>query len=193
VFSKIHQLSVALGLGMIFMTPSQAHHSFVVYDGTEYISLTGILTADRFNSGAHANFEFEVTGPDGESVVWKAETQARRLWPDDRPTFIEVAAIGEEITVTGWPLRNGAPTLWVHTMNGTKSGLGFSIDNRIVPGASQFTFREGELIPEEANNLPEFDSEGRRTRTDDGNLTRFGARLMEEMSGKSFDEQQKFE
>jgi hypothetical protein len=78
-------------------------------------------------------------------------------------------------------------------MAGDQTGRSFAVNNRIVRGASQFTFGENELLPQEANDLPEFDSEGRRTRTDDGLLTRFGARLMEERSGKSFDERQQFE
>ena len=186
------QALMGFGLGMLLAASAQAHHSFVIYDGNSYTTYTGILTADRFNGGSHANFDFEVTGPDGDVVTWKAETQATRLWPEDRPTFIEVADIGQEITVTGWPLRNGAPIVWIHTMSGAESGLSFSVDNRIVPGASQFTFADGALLPEGAKDLPEFDSEGRSTRTDDGNLTRHGANLLEETLGVSFDERQEF-
>lgn|GEM_PF-1985209 len=182
-----------LGAGMLLALSAQARHSFVIYDGSNYTTYTGILTADRFNAGSHANFDFEVTGPDGEVVTWKAESQSTRLWPEDRPTFIEVADIGKEITVTGWPLRNGAPVVWIHTMSGAESGLSFSVDNRIVQGASQFTFAEGALLPEGAEDLPEFNADGRATRTDDGNLTRFGAQLLEELSGKSFDARQEFE
>ncbi len=178
---------------MLLALSAQARHSFVIYDGSNYTTYTGILTADRFNAGSHANFDFEVTGPDGEVVTWKAESQSTRLWPEDRPTFIEVADIGKEITVTGWPLRNGAPVVWIHTMSGAESGLSFSVDNRIVQGASQFTFAEGALLPEGAEDLPEFNADGRATRTDDGNLTRFGAQLLEELSGKSFDARQEFE
>ena len=186
------RMVVFITLGMLLAVSAQAHHSFVIYDGNNYTTYTGILTADRFNSGSHANFDFEVTGPDGEVVTWKAETQAPRLWPEDRPKFLDVADIGQEITVTGWPLRNGAPVVWIHTMSGAESGLSFSVDNRIVPGASQFTFAEDALLPEGADELPEFDSEGRRTRTDDGNLTRHGAALLEETLGVSFDARQEF-
>jgi hypothetical protein len=187
------QIKLIVLCTLIFAGNAFAHHSFVIYDGENYTTYTGILTADRFNAGSHANFDFEVTGPDGEVVTWKAETQAPRLWPEDRPKFLDIADIGQEITVTGWPLRNGAPVVWVHTMSGTESGLSFSVDNRIVRGASQFTFAEGALLPEGADELPEFDPDGRRTRTDDGNLTRFGAALLEELSGKSFDPRQEFE
>lgn len=190
---KKHLAALSVATSLFLALPSQAHHSFVIYDGNNYSTYTGILVEDRFNSGSHANFDFEVTGPDGKKVIWKAETQAPRLWPEDRPKFLDVANIGEEITVTGWPLRNGSPTIWVHSMSGTRSGLSFTIDNRIVQGASQFTFEDGALLPKEAELLPEFDADGRRTRTDDGNLTRFGARLMEEMTGKSFDARGEFE
>ena len=190
---KIIKLLLSMSCGLLLAASAQAHHSFIIYDGSNYITLKGVFTADRFRSGGHANFDMEVTGPDGEVVTWKVETQANRLWPEDRLTFIEVADIGQEITVTGWPTRSGAPILWIHTMTGDETGRSFAVNNRIVRGASQFTFGEGELFPEEADDLPEFDSEGRRTRTEDGLLTRFGARLMEERSGKSFDERQEFD
>ena len=186
-------LAVSLMLASLIPPLAQAHHSFVVYDGNNYTTWKGVLVAENLTAGSHAWFQIEVTSVDGEKTVWKAESQATRLWPEDRPTFLEVSEIGGEVTVTGWPLRNGKPIFWLHTMKNEQTGVGFSIDNRIVQGASQFTFKEGELLPEEAASLPEFDSEGRRTRTDDGNLTRFGARLMEEMSGKKFDDRQEFE
>ena len=63
------------------------------------------MTRDIFNAGSHASFEFEVTDASGEKTLWKAESQATRIWPEGRPTFVEVSAIGEEVTVTGWPLR----------------------------------------------------------------------------------------
>ena len=190
---KKYQILLSFSLSMLLAASAQAHHSFVIYDGNNYTTYRGILTADRFNSGSHANFDFKVTGADGKVVTWKAETQAPRLWPEDRPKFLDVADIGQEIIVTGWPLRNGAPTLWIHTMTGVESGISFSVDNRIVQGASQFTFKEGSLEPEAAADLPEFTPEGRRTRTDDGLLTRFGAQLLEEQTGKQFDERQEFE
>lgn len=187
------KLLLSISGGLLIAVATQAHHSFVIYDGNDYITLKGVFTADRFAAGTHANFDIQVTGPDGEVVTRKVESQANRLWPEDRLNFIETADIGQEITVTGWPMRNGTPTLWLHTMAGDQTGRSLAVNNRIVQGASQFTFGEGELFPEEADDLPEFTPEGRRTRTEDGLLTRFGARLMEERSGKSFDERQEFE
>ena len=190
---KGYQKLITVIAGALLASSAAAHHSFVIYDGNQYTTWKGILVSENLNAGSHAWFEFETTSETGEKTVWKAESQATRLWPEDRPTFLEVSEIGGEITVSGWPLRNGAPVAWLHKMENEQTGVGFSIDNRIVQGASQFTFEEGSLLPKEAANLPEFDSEGRRTRTDDGNLTRFGAALMEEMSGIEFDAREEYQ
>ena len=131
---KVIKLLLTMSCGLLLAVSAQAHHSFVIYDGNDYITLKGVFTEDHFLSGAHAFFNMEVTGPDGEVVSWKVETQANRLWPEDRYTFIEVADIGQEITVTGWPTRSGASILWIHTMTGDESGRSFSVDNRIVQG-----------------------------------------------------------
>ena len=192
-YRVLFSLALVTLAATLFTLPLQAHHSFIIYDGNQYTTYKGVMTRDIFNAGSHASFEFEVTDASGEKTVWKAESQATRIWPEGRPTFIEVSAIGEEVTVTGWPLRSGQPVLWLHTMKNEQTGVGFSVDNRIVQGASQFTFGEGELFPEEAANLPEFDSEGRRTRTEDGLLTRFGVNLLQEMTGKELDERQQFD
>lgn len=190
--TKILNSLLCLCLATFISISVQAHHSFIIYDGSNYTTYEGVFVKDSFNAGSHAFFEFEVIGADGEAVIWKAETQATRIWPEDRPKFLDVADIGQEVVVTGWPLRNGQPTLWIHTMTGVESGISFSVDNRIVRGASQFSFGEGELSPESADMLPEFTPDGNRTRTDDGLLTRHGVTLLEEMTGKSLDERQEF-
>ena len=184
---RLKNFKTVLGLGVLVAASAHAHHSFVIYDGTQYNTYTGVFTKDNFNAGSHANFEFQVTGEDGKVVTWKAETQAPRLWPEDRPKFLDVANIGEEIVVTGWPLRNGSPTMWIHTMRGVESGISFSVDNRIVQGASMFTFPEGELSPEGTEDLPEFTPDGNRVFTEDGLLTRHGAALLQEIQGVRFD------
>ena len=177
---------------LMLATPStQAHHSYIIYDGQNYITLTGTFTRDAFRAGGHAHFFLDVTMPDGEVVTWKAESQNSTVWPEDRPEFLEIADIGEEITVTGWPFRNGTPTMFMHTMTSSKTGRQISVDNRTVPGASSFDFAEDQLNPEGAEDLPELTPDGRRVFTPEGYLTRFGTQLLEERTGKqAFDEEQ---
>ena len=177
-------------IALFFVLPAQAHHSFIIYDANDYVTYKGVFTKDNFNAGSHASFEFEITMPNGEKVIWKAESQGTGAWPNNRMKLLEVADIGQEITVTGWPLRNGRPVLWLHQMSGEETGRSISVDNRIVRGASQFVFDESGLLPESADLLPEFTPDGRRTYTEEGLLTRHGVTLLEELTGKNLDERQ---
>ena len=58
---------------LIFAVSAQAHHSFVIYNGTKYTTYKGILISENFNVGSHARFEFEVTLEDGTKNVLKAD------------------------------------------------------------------------------------------------------------------------
>ena len=51
---KIIGLLVNISCGLLLAVSAQAHHSFVIYDGNDYITLKGVFTADHFRSGAHA-------------------------------------------------------------------------------------------------------------------------------------------
>ena len=185
------QFWLSLAVIMFAVPNTQAHHSYIIYDGNNYITLKGTFTKDVFRGSGHAHFFFEATMPDGEVVTWKAESQGANIWPEDRLEFLEVADIGEEITVTGWPFRNGTPTMFLHTMTSTKTGRQISVDNRTVPGASSFDFAEDQLNPEGAEDLPELTPDGRRVFTPEGYLTRFGTQLLEERTGKqALDEEQ---
>jgi len=185
------QFWFGVALAMFVATSIQAHHSYIIYDGNNYITLTGTFTKDVFRGGGHAHFFFEATMPDGEVVTWKAESQGANIWPEDRLEFLEVADIGEEITVTGWPFRNGTPTMFLHTMTSSETGRKISVDNRTVPGASSFEFAEDGLNPAGAENLPEQTADGRRVFTPEGYLTRAGQQLLEEITGKeALDEEQ---
>ena len=102
-------------LWMVLPSPVSAHHSFAMYDQTQTKTLTGRLT--RYIPGAnHAQFIFEVLGPDGKPTIgkdgkpaqWGVETgsaaaMARRgISPKTFPN-------GTVFTVTFFPLRDGRP------------------------------------------------------------------------------------
>ncbi len=107
--------SAALLGAVLAAAPLAAHHSFAMYDQTQTKTMTGKLT--RYIPGSnHAQFIFEVLGPDGTStigsdgkaVVWGVETasaaaMARRgLSPKTFP-------LGSVFSVTLFPLRDGRP------------------------------------------------------------------------------------
>jgi hypothetical protein len=85
-----------------------AHHSFAVFfDSDRTVTLTGVVKEFRFTN-PHGMITLEVTGDDGRTTVWRAETNSpsvlrRRGWT---PTSL---AAGETVTIEGWPGRDGAP------------------------------------------------------------------------------------
>jgi Family of unknown function (DUF6152) len=87
-----------------------AHHSFAVhYLPDKIIALTGVVDEFRFTN-PHGIVHFKVRTPEGEEQEWRAETNSpsllrRRGWTKDS------IKIGDRITVTGWPARDGTNLL----------------------------------------------------------------------------------
>jgi hypothetical protein len=97
------------GLALVCAAPAvQAHHSFAVYfDASKEVTIKGKVTAFRFTN-PHGTIVLDVTDAQGRVREWRAETNApvvlqRRGW-----TRSSVKP-GEEITITGWPSRDGKP------------------------------------------------------------------------------------
>ena len=92
-----------------------AHHSFAVFfDDTKTIEITGNVTEFKF-SNPHAIISLDVKNKAGMIEEWKAETNAvtllkRRGWTKDslKP--------GEQVTVDGWPSRDGANYMRMRTI-----------------------------------------------------------------------------
>jgi hypothetical protein len=86
---------------------ANAHHSSALfYDMQERITVTGQVTEFLF-ANPHAILKFEVTGPDGETQQWTAETTSpsllrRRGW--SRDSF----APGATVTLEGMPSLDGS-------------------------------------------------------------------------------------
>ena len=175
---------LGLALGIAAATVSHAHHSYIIYDGEDYRTLKGVFVKDQFRGSGHAYFVVEVTLPNGDVESWKVESLNANRWKEEWPEFQEVAEIGQEVTVTGWPMRNGRPILFLHTMTGDSTGNRLEIDNRIVPAARDFSFGENEVNPALAADLPERTPDGQRVFTEEGYLTRAGERMLEEQTGK---------
>jgi len=79
-----------------------AHHSTVVnFDSTREVTVAGVLTEVTWRN-PHSRFRMNVTGEGGATVEWLVEmgasnTLKRAGFPMD--TF----AVGDRLTVTGWP------------------------------------------------------------------------------------------
>lgn len=87
---------------------AQAHHSFAVhFVADKLITEHGVVTSYKF-SNPHGIVVFDVTRADGKVEEWRAETNSpnvlrRRGWSKD------AIKVGDEITVLGFPTRDGTP------------------------------------------------------------------------------------
>ena len=105
----MRRASVLIGLAVACAaTAAHAHHSFAVYfDSSKEVTIEGKVTAFRFTN-PHGIIVLDVVDAQGRTREWRAETNApvvlqRRGW-----TRTSVKA-GDEITVEGWPSRDGKP------------------------------------------------------------------------------------
>ena len=87
---------------------ASAHHSFAVYfDSSREVTVKGKVTSFRFTN-PHGLVVLDVTDAQGRVREWRAETNApvvlqRRGWSRS------IVKPGDEITITGWPSRDGKP------------------------------------------------------------------------------------
>jgi len=99
---------IAAAAGLSLAAVAHAHHSFAVFfDATKSVTITGKVTAFRFTN-PHGTIVLDVTDAQGHVREWRAETNApvvlqRRGWTRS------IIKAGDEITITGWPSRDGKP------------------------------------------------------------------------------------
>jgi len=82
-----------------------SHHSFAIYDIDNKIKRTGTLTKFQFKN-PHIELVLEATLADGTRETWLIESMNPRRW-DSFEYPRDVAEIGEEVTIHGWPARDG--------------------------------------------------------------------------------------
>lgn len=113
-------LFVAVALALLVPAAAQAHHSFAAFfDSEKIISIKGKVTQFRFTN-PHGTIALAVAGADGKTREWRIETNApvvlmRRGW-----TRTSLKA-GDELTVEGWPSRDGKPYM---RLRAAKDGKG---------------------------------------------------------------------
>jgi len=96
-----------------------AHHGYAAFDTTAEVTLKGTVTDFHFTN-PHCVIEFDVKDDKGQVRNWKAElTSANHLAPKG---WTEASVQpGDELAITGYRAKNGAPSLWVnkiHMANG---------------------------------------------------------------------------
>src|SRR5271168_1978643 len=91
---------------------ASAHHGYAAFDTSTEVTLKGTVTDFHFVN-PHCVVEFDVQDDKGEVRNWKAElTSANHLAPKGW-TETSVQA-GDELSITGYRAKNGAPSLWVN-------------------------------------------------------------------------------
>lgn len=113
-------LAVLGGWGIV--EQARAHHSFAVYfDSSKDITLQGRVTAFRFTN-PHGVIVLQVRDAQGREREWRAETNApavltRRGWTRDS------VKAGQEITIEGWPSRDGRPYIRLRSATDSQGRL----------------------------------------------------------------------
>lgn len=109
-----------------------AHHSFAAFfDPDKSISVHGKVTQFAFTN-PHGQIAIEVRNKQGQIEQWRAETNApvilvRRGWTRNS------LAPGDEITIEGWPSRDGRHYLRMRKVtraDGTVIGTPFDTDSQ---------------------------------------------------------------
>ncbi len=97
----------------MFSVELSAHHgTSTVYDLYQVVSVAGTVTDFQFVN-PHVLIFFEVTEPGGAVVTWSAGlTSPLRVARSDGWSR-DTLKPGDQISITGFPARNGAPSLWV--------------------------------------------------------------------------------
>ncbi len=99
---------------MAIATGLQAHHSFAIYDIDNKIERSGVLMKFEFGQ-PHIQLMLEVEREDGSMESWDIESMAPRRW-DNFGHDRSVARVGEEVTILGWPARDGSDTMVLSTI-----------------------------------------------------------------------------
>jgi hypothetical protein len=112
---------LAIGMVAALVMSASAHHSVPVnFDQSKEVTVTGVLTEIRWIN-PHSRFRIDVRNEDGSTVEWLVEmgsinTMKRAGFDTGR------FALGDAVTITGWPGRRGRVVLLrtVITADGTR-------------------------------------------------------------------------
>jgi hypothetical protein len=101
-------------LMVLWIGQAHAHHSFSIYDVDNKIALTGVITVFTFTN-PHIKLTVEVAGENGSMEIWEIESLNVGRW-DRAGHPRDIASVGENVTILGWPARNGTNELLLSTI-----------------------------------------------------------------------------
>lgn len=99
--------ALALVVAALFSAPLFAHHGNAGVDITKKVVLKGVVTDWRWQN-PHSILKFDVKADDGSIVHWSTETNNPADMVEKGWTAKSIK-IGDEITVTLHPVKNGSP------------------------------------------------------------------------------------
>lgn len=107
--------TILVGLALILASGTAAtHHSFAVYDIDNKISRTGVVKKFEFKN-PHIEIVLQATLEDGSEETWVIESMNPRRWDSfDYPR--DFVKVGDEVTLLGWPARNGKDEMALSTI-----------------------------------------------------------------------------
>jgi hypothetical protein len=116
---KVARTALALG-ALLMVGQAVAHHSAAMFDRSRKVTVTGTVVKFQWVN-PHSWIDLNVRAEDGTTVLWSFEAGTPGQM---RPTGLtpEVLKIGDTVTITGYPLRDGrtaAAYVQLVTANGT--------------------------------------------------------------------------
>ena len=99
--------ALVLVVTALFAGPLFAHHGNAGVDMTKKVVLKGVVTDWRWQN-PHSILKFDVKADDGSIVHWSTETNNPADMVEKGWTAKSIK-IGDEITVTLHPVKNGSP------------------------------------------------------------------------------------
>ena len=128
---KLYPAMTAL-LTVLTCAQVYAHHSFAIYDIDNTIDRTGLLVRFEYRQ-PHIELELLVDNADGSTELWIIESASPQRW-ERMGLPRELAEIGDQVTITGWPARNGTPQMLLSAIT-TERGRTLVLDKVRQPGA----------------------------------------------------------
>ena len=109
--------AVALASAVLVATTALAHHSTVMFDDEQEVTVTGVVKEFQYTN-PHSWLLVDVTNEDGSVTTWGFEAEG--------PSTLMRAGIrksdfspGTELTITGHPMKDGRPgAAWLHATRG---------------------------------------------------------------------------
>ena len=113
VLKSLAAAIVITGLLMVSVPASGHHGTGISYDLTKLVTSKGVIVSFAFRN-PHAQLYWDAKDEKGEIVHWSAEMNApsnleRAGW--NRSAIVKALPVGEEVTVTGFQSKSGAPVL----------------------------------------------------------------------------------